>query len=345
MVTTASRWVRTAPTAPLTGFRVINYSEEHKPEWDSFVAGASNATFLFCRDYMDYHRERFVDHSLMVFQGKELAALLPGNLRANGTFVSHEGLTYGGLIVRPDAKLEDVLGSLYWALRHLAEEGIGSVIYKRIPAFYALRPDDDVAYGLFLLQAPLCRRDCAQVIPLPSSLPFQKRRKRQINKARAVGLRLVQESRFQPFWELVLEPRLAERYGVKPVHSVREISQLASAFPQFIKQFSAYDDSRIVAGITIYETPAVAHTQYIAASDAGREIGALDLLMDWLIHDRYRDKRFIDLGICNENEGRELNLGLLEWKESFGARTFSHEFYEVSTLAFPRLESALNGKR
>ena len=339
MVTTTPRWA-TAPTAS-AGFWVANYTEERKQQWDAFVATASNATFLFCRDYMDYHRERFADHSLMVFHGTELKAVLPANLRSDNVVVSHEGLTYGGLVVRPDVKLEDVLACLYWALRHLVEEGIASLIYKRIPSFYALRPDDDVAYGLFLLQALLCRRDCAQVIPLPASLPFQKRRKRRINKARAFGLHLVQESRFLPFWEQVLEPRLASRYGVKPVHSAREISQLAAHFPQSIKQFSVYDGLGILAGVTIYETSTVAHTQYIAASDAGRAIGALDFLLDWLIHDRYQDKKFFDLGICNENDGRALNFGLLEWKESFGARTFSHEFYEVSTLAFARLEPAL----
>jgi len=147
---------------------------------------------------------------------------------------------------------------------------------------------------------------------------------------------------FQPFWEEVLEPRLAQRYGVKPVHSVREISQLASQFPGNIKQFSVYNGPEILAGVTIYETALVAHAQYIAASDNGRQIGALDYLLDWFMRDRYQDKKFFDLGICNENQCRDLNSGLLEWKESFGARTYSHEFYKVRTLAFPRLEAALN---
>jgi hypothetical protein len=220
-------------------------------------------------------------------------------------------------------------------------EGITTLLYKRLPAFYAVRPDDDVAYGLFLLDAQLCRRDCAQVIPLPAPQRFQERRRRQIKKARAIGLRLVQEAHFQPFWEQVLAPRLASRYGVEPVHSVREISHLAARFSEHIKQFSVFHQRQIVAGITIYETPTVAHAQYIAASDFGRHIGALDYLLDWLLHERYVHKKFFDFGICNENQGRNLNFGLLEWKESFGARTYSHEFYQVSTLAFPRLEPAL----
>ena len=331
-----------AERADFAGLSVCKYADELKPYWDAFVAGAANATFLFQRDYMDYHRERFTDHSLMIFQGSQVVAVLPANLRSDRVLVSHEGLTYGGLVIAPNAGLLLVLSSLYAVMRYLVEEGITSLVYKRIPAFYTVRPDDDIAYGLFLVEASLFRRDCAQVVPMPPALPFQKRRRRQINKARSVGLRLVQEQRFSPFWEQVLEPRLAARYGTKPVHSVREISHLANHFPQHIKQFSVYRDLEILAGITIYETATVAHSQYIAGSDVGREAGALDYLLDWLIHDRYQGKEFFDFGICNESEGRTLNHGLLEWKESFGARTYTHEFYRISTLAFPRLESALN---
>jgi DNA-binding response OmpR family regulator len=44
---------------------VERYTASRKREWDTFVSTAKNATFLFFRDYMDYHRDRFTDHSLM----------------------------------------------------------------------------------------------------------------------------------------------------------------------------------------------------------------------------------------------------------------------------------------
>ena len=36
--------------------------------WDDFVRRSKNATFLHLRNYMDYHRDRFVDHSLLFYQ-------------------------------------------------------------------------------------------------------------------------------------------------------------------------------------------------------------------------------------------------------------------------------------
>jgi hypothetical protein len=139
----------------------------------------------------------------------------------------------------------------------------------------------------------------------------------------------------------VLTPRLAARHAVKPVHSVEEITLLASRFPENIRQFSVYCDDEIVAGTTIYETPTVAHAQYIAATDRGQKIGALDYLFAWLLDEFYRDKRYFDFGICNEQDGRVLNHGLQDWKEGFGGRGYAHDFYEIDTANYSKLESVL----
>jgi hypothetical protein len=324
---------------------VERYTPARKQEWDGFVAEGNNATFLFYRDYMDYHGDRFTDHSLMIFRGAQLAAILPGNLSANGMLISHQGLTYGGLVTPCQAPLSQVIACLHAALSYLDEHAISRLCYKRIPSHYTVRPDDDIAYCLFLLQARLYRRDCHLVVPLAHRLPVQKRRRRQANKARRASLRIVEENQFLDFWGEVLKPRLLTKYGVKPVHTCDEITLLGSRFPENIKQFSVYDEGIIVAGITIYETPTVAHAQYIAASEKGRQSGALDYLVEWLLEERYKNKQFFDFGGSNEEEGRTLNHGLLEWKEGFGARCLAHDFYEVETGNYPKLQAVLEGKR
>ncbi|MGX2985056.1 hypothetical protein ACWIWK_06275 [Helicobacter sp. 23-1048] len=49
-------------------------------------------------------------------------------------------------------------------------------------------------------------------------------------------------------------------------------------------------------GVVIYETPNVAHVQYIANLHKRLEIGALDLVMVTLL-DKYSDKIYFDFGI------------------------------------------------
>ncbi len=334
--------LRKARDADAAAFSVRRYTPERQAEWDAFVDTAKNATFMFRRDYMDYHRDRFDDHSLMVYHGGKLAALLPANRAADGTLASHEGLSYGGLVVPPSVTLHEVLACFHACLRHLHERQIPTLRYKRIPGFYNTLPDDEVAYGLFLLEARLYRRDCAVVVPQADRLPFQERRRRQIKKAGRAGVRIVQENNYSAFWERVLIPRLAARHGVKPVHTVEEITLLASRFPENIRQFSVYCDDEIVAGTTIYETPTVAHAQYIAITERGQKIGALDYLFDWLLNELYRGKQYFDFGICNEQEGRVLNHGLQDWKEGFGGRCYAHDFYEIATANYAKLESVLS---
>src|SRR5579859_6452497 len=162
----------------LGAFSVEQYDDRRKQAWDIFVNAAKNATFLFSRDYMDYHRQRFVDNSLMVFKDRALVAVLPANLNAQGTLISHEGLTYGGLVVSRAATLGDVLVCFYEILHYLSQRQISKLLYKRIPGFYNTLPDDDVAYALFLLDARLYRRDCSTVISQTDRLPLRKNHKR-----------------------------------------------------------------------------------------------------------------------------------------------------------------------
>src|ERR1700694_490675 len=77
---------------------ITRYNPSHKDQWDRFLATARNAVFLFARDYMDYHADRFVDHSLLFQQDGRLVALLPASLHEQGTLVSHGGLTFGGVV-------------------------------------------------------------------------------------------------------------------------------------------------------------------------------------------------------------------------------------------------------
>lgn len=324
-------------------FSVERYTASRKSEWDTFVSAAKNATFLFSRDYMDYHRDRFADHSLMIFNDQALVAVLPANLNANGTLISHEGLTYGGLVVSRAATLGDVLACFHVVLHYLSQRQISKLLYKRIPGFYNTLPDDEVAYALFLLDARLYRRDCSTAVSQADRLPFRRDRRSLIKKAASLGVHIVRETSFQPFWERVLIPQLAARYGVKPVHSLEEITLLASRFPEQIKQFSAYCGDEIVAGTTIYETPTVAHAQYGAVTEKGRRTGAQAYLFSSLI-EQYKDKRFFDFGISNEKEGRALNHGLLDWKEGFGARCHAHDFYEIATGNYLKLEPVLQAR-
>lgn len=102
-------------------FSVKRYTAEDKFLWHQFMETSKNATFLFQRDFMEYHADRFTDHSLLVLKKGKPVALLPANI-ADNTLYSHQGLTYGGLILHKKVKLKEVAAIFSSVLQFLNEK-------------------------------------------------------------------------------------------------------------------------------------------------------------------------------------------------------------------------------
>ena len=309
--------------------QVHRYEDAQAGEWNAFLKASRNGTFVLDRGFMDYHRDRFHDHSLVLRDaGGAICALLPGNER-DGALHSHGGLTYGGLVVG-DATGSVAALEMFDALRaYLREAGLSALHYKTIPSIYHRLPAEEDRYALFRAGARLSRRDVLSVVPREGRMRFQERRARGVKSARKAGVTVRESDDYAAFWR-VLEETLMARHGVPPVHSLQEIELLHGRFPEAIRLFAAEADGEVVAGCVVFETPRVAHVQYIAAGEAGRRTHALDAVFDHLLNERYPGKEYFDFGISNEQAGQILNTGLVEQKEGFGARTVVHDFYELT---------------
>jgi hypothetical protein len=305
------------------------YNETCKAAWDEFVRQSKNGTFLFYRDYMDYHRDRFADHSLLVRDDqRRLLALLPAN-RQDGQLVSHGGLTYGGFVTGAAMKLPLLLEIFEATRNYLRENSFTGLVYKTIPYIYAKMPAEEDRYALFVSEARLIRRGALAVLGQAWRPEFQERRRRGAKKALAAGLRAEASADWPGYWRLLSET-LAGTHQARPVHRLEEIQNLHEKFPENIKLFGCLRQNELLGGVVIYETELVARTQYIAASERGKELGALDFLFDWLLNGAYRSKAFFDFGTSDEDQGRRLNLGLLDQKEGFGARTVVQDHYVLN---------------
>ncbi|MFV5684492.1 GNAT family N-acetyltransferase [Flavobacterium sp. GB2R13] len=322
----------------MKNYSVKQYQESDYENWNAFIGQAKNATFLFHRDFMEYHKDRFQDFSLIVLYKDKWIGVVPANRVGNEIF-SHQGLTYGGLVYNEESKLTTVINTFRVVLLFLEANGIGKLHLKTIPSIYHSKPAEEIQYALFLAEAQLVRRDSLSVIDLSKQYVFSKIRKRGIQKGKTNGLIIKEETDFESFWDKILIPNLDERHNAKPVHSLEEIKVLKSIFPANIRQFNVYYKDKIVAGTTIFETETVAHCQYISKYENDENLGSLDFLYHYLITETFADKRFFDFGISNESQGKKLNEGLSYWKESFGASTIVHDFSEVETANHFKLEN------
>ena len=310
--------------------KIIKYNSEHKSIWNEFIESSKNGHFMFKRDYMDYHSDRFSDYSLMFFDDKErLIAVLPANT-ANEKLYSHQGLTFGGLVITNKTTTKQVCEIFNYLVTYLKEESsLSDIIYKRIPDFYCVFPAQEDLYAINALDAQLVRRDVGSLIDLQTKYQYSKGRKWSINKAKKLPIEVFDESEdLSDFWCLLNEV-LSVQHAVEPVHTLEEISSLRTKLPKNIKCFTARLDGKLLAGALIYETETVVHTQYLANSEEGRDLGALDYLIDHLLKEVYKDKRYFDFGISTEDNGKYLNEGLISQKEGFGARAVIQDFYRI----------------
>ncbi|WP_417856445.1 GNAT family N-acetyltransferase [Xanthomarina gelatinilytica] len=322
----------------MNNLQVVTYTSKYANDWNRFIMASKNGTFLCHRDFMEYHQDRFQDHSFLILNDKKLVALFPANIK-NHILYSHQGLTYAGLIIGKHASLELVLQIFQKLLETIDTLGIEEIIIKPSPKIYHLHPSDELDYLLFKVQAELIRRDLTLSIDTGQTIDIHSsNRKRGLKKAQKNELLIKEEQDFELFWKQILIPNLDEKHGVEPVHSLDEIRYLKSKFPKNIRQFNVYKDRQIVAGTTIFETDKVAHAQYISANNTKQKLGSLDLLFHHLIHEVFASKPYFDFGVCSENQGKQVNLGLQAWKESFGASSVSQDFYSV----FPKNHHLLN---
>jgi len=319
-------------------YQVKKYTIADAQQWNNFVAVAKNATFLFHRDFMEYHQDRFDDFSLLVYKNDTLIAMLPANISENVVY-SHQGLTYGGILVSEKLKLKDFKDCLQAILNYCKTQEVQKIQLKQLPAIYTQIPNDELQYLLFILEARLIRRDTLSVLPIHQGPKVSKDRIAGNKRAIKHKLEIREVADFSEFWETILIPNLQSKHNTLPVHSLAEITLLKKRFPKKIRQFNVYKNHEIVAGTTIFETENVAHSQYISGNDEKNTLGSLDFLHLYLTNEVFKDKSYFDFGISNENQGKQINEGLNYWKEGFGARTITQDFYEIDLKNSSKLET------
>ncbi len=310
------------------------YEQHDKKVWDATVCASRNGTFLFQRDFMDYHKDRFEDASLLITDDRQRCiGLLPANKKGDA-IETHGGLTYGGLITTEKAGTVAVKDMLRLCAQHYLERGCRTMTYKPVPHIYHSHPAEEDLYWLFRADAKLIARAVSSCIDLSAPPSFSTLRQRKARKAEQEGIRIAEESTAEAlsqYWELLNEV-LQTHHSAKPVHTTAELEQLLRAFPENIRLYTARTEDeaqRLLAGCILFLTKNVCHAQYIAAGAEGREKGALDLLFKRLIRHEFAQKKYFDFGISTENGGRFLNEGLAFQKEGFGGRGICYDTYQI----------------
>ncbi|MDO8324457.1 MAG: GNAT family N-acetyltransferase [Phenylobacterium sp.] len=310
--------------------RLVAYRPELRARWNAFVTSSKNGTFLFDRDFMEHHADRFEDASLVAFEGPDesnIVALLPAT-RLGDRLISHGGLTYGGWVT--DRRMTtaamlilfDLLRS--WSGGH----GVAELRYKATPRCYHSLPADEDLYALFRQGAVVVRQDVTSVIDLNPGVAWSKGKRHALSKARKLGVTAVLSDDFDDFHEALRE--VLSAHDATPAHSVDDLKRLVSRFPEHIRLYAADLEGRAIAYALVFDCGQTAHTQYLAARPEGRQSGGLETIVQRLQFEDFSSRRFLSFGISTTNDGRTLNLGLVAQKEMFGARALICPHFDLA---------------
>lgn len=323
----------------MTEFKVLKYSEEYKEQWDSFVDLSKNATFLFKRDFMEYHRDQFEDFSLLIFdKNNNLKAILPANIVDNKIY-THQGLTYGGIAFLNSLKFTDFVCVFQEILSFLNCKNISDITVKELPWIYSSNKNDYFKSLINILEGEVIRSEISLAVDLSNRIGFSSSKRQSISMSKKNNLTILESDSCSEFWNEILIPNLWEKFKEKPVHTLEEISMLKIKFPKGIRQFNVYKQEQIIAGVTIFASNEVAHSQYSSGKHEFNSLRGLDYLLDYLINDCFSNKAYFSFGTSTSNEKSQINRGLFTWKQGFGSTPVSQNIYKVKTDNFEKLNS------
>jgi hypothetical protein len=311
----------------MTQLSLSPYTPDMAPAWDAFVDTARNGTFLHKRSFMDYHADRFTDASIVVQQAGKMIGLFPANAAAD-TIYSHQGLTFGGLLYGIEQRAATVCEMLHAIIDHYRDQGYASLIYKPVPHLFHRYPAEDDLYAIHRAGAKLIRRDLSAAIPATGAASVSYSRKSGRKKALDHGVAIKEGTFFEAFHAILAEA--LQRHHTLPAHSVADFALLHQRVPEHVQLVGAFENDTLISGAWLFLFENAIHTQYLASSPRGRDIGGLDLLLFYVLDLAKQKGVKVSFGASTEQNGTVLNEGLMAQKEYFGARGIVLDHYAIA---------------
>jgi hypothetical protein len=310
---------------------IHKYAEKDHAQWEEFVTEANNGTIFHHLKFLSYHpHDRFKSLHLMIREKGNLIGLFPAVVE-DQTVISHQGASYGGLVLKPGLGVHDIFLAVEHLVQHLKNQGYKKIILTQPPLIYYAQPDQYVDFALQKAGFRYRKREITAVIPLDVAEPlatFQPDARRSTKKAIREGVRVKISDDFASYYG-ILKDNLGMRHNVTPTHTLAEILKLKALFPEAILLFGAYLKEKMLGGILVFcANPRVLLAFYISHRADYQAYRPVNLLFYELINwGRAQGFKYLDLGTFTRD--MEPNWGLARFKENSGARGFLRDTYEM----------------
>lgn len=311
---------------------IEKFNAKNDQEWDNFIEKNSiNGTFLHSRKFLNYHKDRFNDYSLMIKKGTNFVSLIPACevIEDNKKiFYSHKGSTFGGIVVNNKFNNISHIDNVFSILEeYLKKQGFDKIILKNTSEIFYSGTTNLLEYFYFKYGYK-SYDELSLYINLSNYSPiiennFSASKRRDLKYSLKYNLQfkvLETDNEVSDFYKVLVIS--LKKHNTSPVHSLEELLDFKNnRFNDIVKFYGVYYKENLIAGSMVFNfNNKVFHTQYLASDSVYLNYYPMNFLNYNLIKEAYVNKfNFFSFGISTEDNGKILNTSLAQFKEGFGA--------------------------
>ena len=329
-----------------TALRIESYQPSFEAEWDAFIDESLNGTFLQSRRFLNYHKNRFIDDSLLFFRGGKLVCVCPAcavDESGGKTFWSHKGSTFGGLVLAEDeCRAEKILEIINLLKQYLNDNGYNKAVLKITSDLFSLKSADLLEYCLWKegfndfceISTYVDLAEC----PTDYGTIFNATRRNERNRWKKEGAyftELFTEKEISVFYDLLANN--LKKHEASPVHTLVELIDLKfERLPHEMSFYGTFLDNEMVAGCLLFKflKAKTIHLQYMATHQGAALLPSPAAFTYGSILEKASEQGFLKAswGTSTFEQGRVLNNSLIKFKESLSNHYSQNKIYQWKRL-------------
>lgn len=318
------------------------YQDHLADQWDTFVLNHSrNGGIFHERKFLSYHpQDRFADDSLLFYSDKNLVGVLPTacTIMSDQTkcATSHPGSSAGGLVYHKKMTVRELLIMLETAIAYYQQQGYSRLEWRLAESLFSYPTDGELLYLLWHRGFQLITREISSCVNLNNENNWlqmgRKKNPGTIRSLKKTGITVQVVEDPETIYPLI-ENNLQNRYQKKPTHSLPELSDLKSKYPQRIHFWTVQQANLKMATVVVLMVNQYAvHDFYIAQDYYYAKLNVMPLLFyEMFRHYQNLGFHWFNFGISSRHD--QIKWGILEFKEHMGGRATFREVWALDNLA------------
>lgn len=297
---------------------IIKYNNSLKQDWNNFVINNTFGTVYHLRDFLEYHpNDRFEDNSILIYSNNILISLLPC-CKDDDKYFSYKGATYGGPVIHNNYlsidKMKLIIDKIFEYYDNKIQFRLANDIYF----------SDDIKLLYFLLSQKL------KMIPelswyIKSNNDFigqisNKRNKKYLEKMiydDNINCFITNDKNDYINFYNILKINLNKNHNTNPTHTLDEFLDIKERIKDYIYLFIVKQEEKILGGVFVIKvTNKCLYTFYISRNIEYNTSAVIYAMYKISLFAKENNIQYIDYGISTENCGKNINIGLSDYKQN-----------------------------